>query len=80
MARKSKRRPSTEIWDVEALTVRHVMASAAHSEYLCPGCNQVIPPGIGHYAVVPDRFPDDRRHWHRGCWDRRSRARPGSAC
>lgn len=71
MAGKSRRRPSTDIWDVEALTVRFIQPFAARKEYRCPGCNQMIPPGTGHYVVVPDRMPDDRRHWHRGCWDRR---------
>lgn len=75
MSRKRKVRPSTEIWDVEELTVRFIQPYAATKSYLCPGCNQTIPPGLGHVVVVPDRFPDDRRHWHRGCWDRRSRAR-----
>lgn len=73
MAKQPKRRPSTELWDVEALTVRFIQPYAARKPYLCPGCNQTIPPGTGHYVVVPDRYPDDRAHWHRGCWDRRSR-------
>jgi hypothetical protein len=62
MAKKSKRRPSTEIWDVEPVTVRRIQPYAARKPYLCPGCNQTIPPGMGHYAVVPDRLPDDRAH------------------
>lgn len=73
--KKRKAKPSTDIWDVEPHTVRFIQPYAARKEYLCPGCNQVIPPGLGHYVVVPDRMPDDRRHWHRGCWDRRAARR-----
>lgn len=71
MAKSPKRRPSTEIWDVEELTVRRIQPYEAHKSYICPGCRQTLPAGMGHYVVVPVRFPDERGHWHRGCWDRR---------
>lgn len=45
--------------------------------YLCPGCNQDIPPGVGHMVAVPRDAPDLRRHWHRGCWNNRHRRRTG---
>ena len=32
-------------------------------------------PGEGHEVVVPRRTPEDRRHWHTGCWHRRNRRR-----
>jgi hypothetical protein len=27
-------------------------------------------------VAVPRLAPDLRRHWHRGCWDRRQHRRP----
>jgi hypothetical protein len=41
--------------------------------YVCPGCQQEIPVGMGHYVAVPSDAPDLRRHWHYACWDRRNR-------
>lgn len=49
---------------------RFIQPYQAEKEYLCPHCNRAIPPGTGHYVVVPDEAPDLRRHWHRGCWQR----------
>lgn len=56
--------------------IRRVQPYEATKHYLCPGCEQDIPPGTGHLVVVPRREPDLRRHWHRGCWDRRASRRP----
>lgn len=46
--------------------------------YRCPGCDQEIPPGVGHVVAWPEhRGAEDRRHWHKACWaarDRRSAA------
>lgn len=58
--------------DGEPVEVRFIQPHQAGKDYLCPGCNQVIPPGTGHVVVVPVDVPDDRRHWHRSCWQRRS--------
>jgi hypothetical protein len=49
--------------------VRRVQPYEARKRYVCPGCNHDIPPGTGHYVVVPTDAVDLRRHWHRGCWD-----------
>ena len=38
--------------------------------YRCPGCDHEIPPGLGHEVVVPRDAPEERRHWHTGCWRR----------
>ena len=38
--------------------------------YRCPGCDHEIRPGEGHEVVVPLDAPEDRRHWHTGCWHR----------
>jgi hypothetical protein len=56
--------------------VRRVQPYEATKGYVCPGCNRDIPAGMGHLVVVPIAAPDLRRHWHRGCWDRRATRRP----
>jgi hypothetical protein len=61
----------------EPVEVRRVQPYQATKTYLCPGCNQDIPPGLGHLVVVPLVAPDLRRHWHRGCWAHRAQRRPG---
>ncbi|HEY2301487.1 MAG TPA: hypothetical protein VGH66_06320 [Acidimicrobiales bacterium] len=57
--------------------VRLIHPFQARKTYLCPGCLQDIGPGTGHLVVVPADAPDLRRHWHRPCWEQRSRRRPG---
>lgn len=54
--------------DVEGATTRYIQPYEATKSYLCPGCNRIIPSGLGHMVVVPPDDPDLRRHWHRGCW------------
>jgi hypothetical protein len=61
----------------EDAETRFVQPYEATKTYLCPGCNQDIPPGTGHLVAVPPDAPDLRRHWHRGCWVNRHRRRPG---
>jgi hypothetical protein len=58
--------------------VRRVPAYQATKTYLCPGCNQEITVGLGHFVVVPLDAPDLRRHWHLACWEYRDRRRPGN--
>ncbi|QGU07100.1 hypothetical protein COCCU_05780 [Corynebacterium occultum] len=58
----------------EIYLVRQMGSSAAKKFYVCPGCNQNIPPGVAHVVAWPKeigRGPDDRRHWHKPCWERR---------
>ncbi|RNE48669.1 hypothetical protein C5L39_07715 [Corynebacterium alimapuense] len=58
----------------EPYLFRLMGAAAATKFYLCPGCNQNIPPGVAHIVAWPKdsgRGAEDRRHWHRHCWDRR---------
>ncbi|MCC3296894.1 hypothetical protein [Arthrobacter caoxuetaonis] len=62
-------------------SVRRITARNAAKEYRCPGCGQVIPPGIEHLVVWQEdslfgreTAVADRRHWHARCW----RIRPGS--
>lgn len=46
----------------------HVRRVTGDKEYRCPGCDLVVRPGVWHLVVVPEDVPDDRRHWHEGCW------------
>jgi hypothetical protein len=36
--------------------------------YRCPGCDLEVRTGQWHLVVVPQDVPDERRHWHEGCW------------
>ncbi|WJZ02382.1 hypothetical protein [Corynebacterium freiburgense] len=55
----------------EPYMVRRMGSAAAKKFYVCPGCNQNIPPGVAHIVAWPEHHADDRRHWHSPCWDRR---------
>ncbi|MCU1452705.1 MAG: hypothetical protein JWN46_851 [Acidimicrobiales bacterium] len=59
------------------VSVQRVQPYQAVKTYLCPGCNQDIAPGTGHLVAVPVAAPDERRHWHHGCWAARAQRRPG---
>ena len=54
------------------MEVRFIQSYQAAKDYICPHCNRTIAARTGHYVVVPAEAPDLRRHWHRGCWDRRT--------
>jgi hypothetical protein len=41
---------------------------AGDKPYRCPGCDLEVRPGTWHLVVVPQDAPDERRHWHEGCW------------
>lgn len=69
--------------DDGAWVVRPIAGGMSSKPYRCPGCNQEIPPGQGHLVTWPADGgftavdgPDDRRHWHRSCWQRRTHRRP----
>lgn len=64
--------------DLLGVTVAPVQPYAARKEYICPGCDNIIPPGTFHLVVVPDDEPDLRRHWHHGCWHKEMRRRLGT--
>jgi hypothetical protein len=68
---------STHRWtdDNSDVDVRHVQPYQAEKTYRCPGCDHEIRPGEGHEVVVPRNAPEDRRHWHSGCWTRATRPR-----
>jgi hypothetical protein len=61
--------------DNSDVDVRHVQPYQAEKTYRCPGCDHEIRPGEGHEVVVPRNAPEDRRHWHSGCWTRATRPR-----
>lgn len=61
----------------ERAEVRRVHPFEARKRYVCPGCQQEIPVGVGHLVVVPAAAADLRRHWHVPCWEQRARRRPG---
>ncbi|MFN0088816.1 MAG: hypothetical protein ACKVWR_00880 [Acidimicrobiales bacterium] len=79
MPRAPRRRRSPEppaAWSDGEVEVRRLQPYEATKAYLCPGCNRLIPPGLGHVVIVPAAAPDLRRHWHRACWERRAERRP----
>ena len=63
--------------DDPEIEVRFIHPFQAVKEYVCPGCQQTIAPGTGHVVAVPRHDPERRRHWHRPCWEHRTRRRPG---
>lgn len=64
----------TEEWRGEEWVVRQIAGQSAAKHYRCPGCDQEIPPGVPHVvAWQREGRVDDRRHWHRACWNARDR-------
>lgn len=67
----------TESWQGEAWSVRHVSggsAASAGKRYRCPGCDQEIPSGMPHVVAWPEHSGvDERRHWHKACWNAKDR-------
>jgi hypothetical protein len=65
----------TESWQGEEWFVRMVSgAAAAGKRYRCPGCDQEIPSGVPHVVAWPEYGGvDDRRHWHKACWNAKDR-------
>ncbi len=54
--------------------VRRITGSASTKAYRCPGCDQLIPDGVPHVVAWPDHVGvDDRRHWHKACWNAKDR-------
>ncbi|WP_256104114.1 ATP/GTP-binding protein [Streptomyces sp. ODS05-4] len=65
----------SESWQGEDWSVRHVAGAAAGGKrYRCPGCDQEIPGGVPHVVAWPEYGGvDDRRHWHKACWNAKDR-------
>lgn len=70
--------PQVQEWPDGEWVVRQVPGAAATKTYRCPGCNQEILPGVPHVVVWPLETPgpEERRHWHNSCWQRRPRRGP----
>lgn len=65
----------TETRRGQAWTVQPIPEANALKEYVCPGCPNLILPGVAHVAVWrsdgvlgDERDLHDRRHWHTHCW------------
>jgi len=64
----------TETWQGEEWVVRLVGGGGSGKHYRCPGCDQEIPPGVPHVVAWQQYMGvDDRRHWHKACWNARDR-------
>lgn len=57
-------------WVADGWRLRLVQPFQARKRYRCPGCDQPILPGTSHLVAWPEGRPEDRRHWHRPCFDR----------
>jgi len=97
MARRNRRRPvesgplgggseRREAWGGDQYVVRALSGAASEKAYRCPGCDQLVRPGVAHVVAWPavDAGAAGRRHWHAACWAARGRRapvvrRPGSA-
>ena len=70
------------MWTDGDWIVRTVPGGAALKAYRCPGCDHEIRPGVAHVVAwhaepLLGEGPEDRRHWHTGCWRARGRRTPG---
>ncbi|MCW2870435.1 ATP/GTP-binding protein [Actinacidiphila oryziradicis] len=64
----------TETWRGEQWIVRIIAGGPPGKFYRCPGCDQEIPPGVGHLVAWPEYGGvEDRRHWHSACWNAKDR-------
>jgi hypothetical protein len=67
--------PVTESASDGDWVVRPVSASGASKIYRCPGCDHEIRTAVPHVVAWRIGEEDDRRHWHRACWEARLRRR-----
>jgi hypothetical protein len=58
---------------------RFITGATSSKPYRCPGCDQLIVPATPHYVIWPEVASlletegiNERRHWHRRCWERHS--------
>ena len=59
--------------------VRPISGTATTKTYRCPGCDHEIRPGTPHLVTWPAAdygSVEERRHWHRACWEARLRRKP----
>ncbi|GAA5083495.1 hypothetical protein HNP84_007756 [Thermocatellispora tengchongensis] len=62
-----------EEWPDGEWRVRTLSGAGAARPYRCPGCDQVIRPGLPHIVSWPNWAggEQERRHWHTACWRKR---------
>lgn len=73
---------TTESYAGQRWAVRRLTGASSDRTYLCPGCEQGIPPGTAHVVAWPEEGVGgvgDRRHWHTSCWGARERRHPPGA-
>ena len=58
--------------DGQPWQVRPVSGARAEKTYRCPGCDHEVRAGTPHVVAWPEGQQAERRHWHSGCWQRRS--------
>jgi hypothetical protein len=56
--------------DLGGIETRLVQPYQALKRYRCPGCDQDILPRTLHLVAWPGGRPEERRHWHRPCFER----------
>jgi hypothetical protein len=61
-------------WVADGWHVRVVQPYRATKVYRCPGCDQEIWPRTLHLVAWPEGEPEQRRHWHRPCFERHQAA------
>jgi hypothetical protein len=47
-----------------------VRTTTGDRRYRCPYCQGSIEPGTAHVVAFPSGQPEERRHYHSGCWVR----------
>jgi len=59
--------------------VRAITGASTAKVYRCPGCDQEIRSSVPHVVAWPEHGAgvEDRRHWHKACWNARDRRTPG---
>ena len=45
-----------------------VRTTTGDRRYRCPYCQGSVEPGIPHVVAFPSGQPEERRHYHSGCW------------
>lgn len=60
---------------VEGFEVRRT--ANQDKRYRCPYCQGWVEPGTPHLVAFPSGRPEERRHYHSGCWSRQANAGAG---
>lgn len=62
-------------WAAAEVDGYQVKATTGIKRYRCPYCNGWIEPGTSHIVAFVVGLPEERRHYHSGCWVRFSAGR-----